>query len=273
MSSADEQARFAANRAMWDERVPLHLVSELYDVTAFREGRSTLPDLELDELGSVEGHSLLHLQCHFGLDTLSWARLGSTVTGLDFSGEAIATALALASDLGIDAEFVEANVFDAPQALGGRQFDIVYTAAGVLGWLPDLRRWARAAAACVRPGGTFYIREFHHMAWIFDDAEGVEELRIAYPCWTAPLEFDQPGSYATAAPTVHNQRFEWTHSLGEVVTALVAAGLQLEFLHEHDWSTFPMFPFLVQEARDRWVLPEQRESVPLMYSIRARKPR
>lgn len=268
----DEQARLAANREMWDERVPLHVAAELYDVPSFRRGRITLPQLEVQEVGPVEGRTLLHLQCHFGLDTMSWARLGASVTGLDFSSEAVRTARELASEVSVEAEFVEANVFDAPEALGGRQFDIVYTAAGVLGWLPDMERWACAAAACVRPGGVFYIREFHHMAWIFDDAEGVDELRVAYPYWTAPLEFDEPGSYATSAPTVHNRTFEWTHSLGEVVTALVDNGLQLEFLHEHDWSTFKMFPFLVQEAPGRWVLPEHRSSVPLMYSIRARKP-
>jgi 2-polyprenyl-3-methyl-5-hydroxy-6-metoxy-1,4-benzoquinol methylase len=268
----DEQARLAANREMWDERVPLHLVADLHDVPSFRAGRSTLPDLEVQEVGPVDGRTLLHLQCHFGLDTLSWARLGASVTGLDFSGEAVRTARELASDVGIEAEFVEANVFDAPQALGGRQFDLVYTAAGVLGWLPDVDRWARAAAASVRPGGVFYLREFHHMAWIFDDAEDVEELRVAYPYWTAPLAFNEAGSYATSAPTVHNQTYEWTHSLGEVVTALAANGLQLEFLHEHDWSTFKMFPFLVEEGPHRWVLPEHRGSVPLMYSIRARKP-
>ncbi len=176
-----------------------------------------------------------------------------------------------ASEVGI-AEFVEASVFDAPAALGGRQFDIVYTAEGVLGWLPDVDRWARAAAACVRPGGVFYIREFHHVAWIFDDAEGVEKLQVAYPYWTSPLEFTTSGSYATSEPTVHNQTYEWSHSLGEVVTALVGAGLQLEFLHEHDWSTFRMLPFMVEDGRDRWVLPEHRESVPVMYSLRARKP-
>ena len=181
MTTPDEQARLDANRTMWDERVPLHVVADLYDVPGFRAGANTLPDLEVQELGDVTGRSLLHLQCHFGLDTLSWARLGATVTGLDFSGEAIATARELGLGGRHRGGFRRGECFRRAGGARRRSADVSSTSStrpqGVLGWLPDVDRWARAAAACVRPGGVFYIREFHHVAWIFDDAEGVEELQ------------------------------------------------------------------------------------------------
>ncbi len=263
-----------ANRAHWEERVPHHIASDFYDMPAFRAGGDTLGEQQRDEVGDVEGKTLLHLQCHFGQDTMSWARLGATVTGLDFSAEAVAAARELAQELNIPAEFVEANVYDATETLGGRQFDIVYTALGVLGWLPDIEAWGAAVAACLRPGGTFYIREFHPMAWIFDDAEGVTDLTVRHPYWTPaePLREEASGSYATGAATTQNVTYWWNHSLGQVITALTQAGLVVEFVHEFDYAGFRMLPFMEQSADGYWRLPEHAESVPLMFSIRAHRP-
>jgi len=158
------------NRELWDERVPIHVASELYDVDSFVAGRSTLRPFDLAEVGAVDGLTLVHPQCHFGLDTLSWARRGARVTGLDFSPPAIAAARAIAERAGIEAEFVEANVYDAVNALGGRRFDIVYTGLGALNWLPDIERWARTMLELMAPGGRFYLAEFHPFTNVFGDA-------------------------------------------------------------------------------------------------------
>ena len=155
-----------ANRRHWDEIVPIHAGSEFYDVGSFKAGKSKLKPVELEELGDVRGKTMLHLQCHFGLDTLSWAREGAIVTGADFSGQAIETARALAAETGVEARFVVSDLYALPENLEG-QFDIVFTSYGAIYWLPDIRRWAQIAAHFVRPGGTFYIVEFHPFAWVY----------------------------------------------------------------------------------------------------------
>src|SRR5215210_2531267 len=219
-----------ANRANWDERVPIHVSGEFYDVASFKGGQERLQPFEIDEVGDVKGKELLHLQCHFGIDTLSLARRGARVTGLDFSAPAVEAARRLAADLGVEATFVEADVHDAAAALG-RTFDVVYTGIGALGCLPSVRRWAEVVASLLRPAGFLYLAEIHPFATLFADGE----QRIAYPYLehAEPLVFDEPGSYADrAAATSHNRTIEWSHGLGEVVTALIEAGLQLEELRE-----------------------------------------
>ena len=153
-----------SNRALWDEWTSIHVRSEFYDVESFKRGGIRLRPYELEEIGDVAGKDVLHLQCHFGLDTLSFARLGARVTGADFSAPAIAQARALAEELGLDARFVQSNLYDLPSTLQG-DFDVVYTSRGVIGWLPDLDRWAEVAAHFVRPGGIFYITEGHPVMW------------------------------------------------------------------------------------------------------------
>jgi SAM-dependent methyltransferase len=265
------------NRELWDAWTKIHVDSAFYDVASFRDGVRPirLADYEREEVGAVEGRTLLHLQCHFGLDTLSWARLGATVTGIDFSEEAIAAARALAAELGIAATFIASDVYRLPEVLD-EQFDIVYTSRGVLGWLPDIAAWARVAARFVRPGGFLYVTEIHPVANVFEN-EGVApgELRLAYPYWSHPdpLRFDVKGSYADPdAPTEGLVEYGWNHSLGEIVTALVDAGLQLEFLHEFDFVSWPV-DFLVQGDDDRWRLPSRAKgSLPLFFSLKATKP-
>jgi SAM-dependent methyltransferase len=254
------------NRELWDERVPIHVGGEFYDVEAFLAGASTLRDFEIEELGDVDGATLVHPQCHFGLDTLSWARRGARVTGLDFSGPAAQAARDLAARAGIAAEFVHANVYDAVEALGGRTFDVVYTGLGALNWLPDLERWARTMAALLAPGGRFYLAEFHPITDVFAD----DDLTIVRSYFNPdPVEWDEPGTYADlTAQTEHNRSVEWQHGLGEVVSTLIAVGLRLELLHEHDHTLFPRWPLLVRDG-PIWRLPEGTPSLPLMYSLRA----
>ncbi|GAA0912164.1 class I SAM-dependent methyltransferase [Nonomuraea longicatena] len=253
------------NRANWDDRVPVHVGSEFYDVAAFRSGRSTLRPFEVAEVGDVAGKRLAHLQCHFGLDTLSWARLGAEVTGLDFSEPAIEAARALAAETGLPARFVAADVYSAPQALG-ETYDIVYTGLGALVWLPDVTRWARTVAALLRPGGFLYLAEFHPFSDVLDDERGE---RVVYDYFAdEPIVLDEPHTYTGPERLAHGAKVEWQHGLGAVVTALAQAGLRLSFLHEHDHTIFRRFAAL--EAEDgRYRMPEGRPRVPLMYSLAA----
>ena len=270
--AADDVERLAANRALWDERVPIHVAGGFYGVDQFRSGakRLDIRDFEVEEMGDVAGRTLLHLQCHFGLDTLSWARLGARVTGLDFSGPAVEAAAALAAEMGIEADFVHADLYEAVEALGGRTFDVVYTGKGALIWLPDIIRWAEICAALMVPGGTFYLSEFHPVADMF----AWESLDLERSYFDSGPHFDDsPGTYADLdAVTIHNASYEWQHPLGVVVSALIDAGLRIEFLHEQRSTLFPRWPFLEQQSDGSYVLPAGTPELPLMYSVRARKP-
>ena len=225
----------------------------------------------------MTGRSLLHLQCHFGIDTLSWARLGAIVTGIDFSPAAIRLARELAADIGIaDARFIESNVYQLPVRLAD-EFDIVYTSRGVLGWLPDIRGWARVVAGFVKPGGRFYISEVHPVVQAFEN-EGVapRELRLAYPYWEHgdPLIFDVHGSYADRTAEVgEQQEHGWNHGLGEIVTALIDAGLRIDSLEELPWLDWGT-DFLVESepGSGRHVLPDGPGELPLMFTLLATKP-
>jgi SAM-dependent methyltransferase len=264
---AEDTDWLATNRALWDERVSIHVASEFYDVEGFMAGGSSLRPFELDELGDVDGQTLVHPQCHFGLDTLSWARRGARVTGLDFSPPALAAARAIAERAGIDAEFVEANVYDAVQALHGRRFDVVYTGLGAIIWLPDIERWAQTMVELMAPGGRFYLAEFHP----FTDVFGDDDLTVSEPYFDdRPRLYDEPGTYADlTAPTVHTRSVEWHHGIGNVVSALAAAGLRIESLHEHEYTLSPRWPFLREDEDHRFHMPPDLPSLPLMYSLRA----
>jgi SAM-dependent methyltransferase len=271
----DESLR--GNRDVWDVWTRIHVAGDFYDVASFKSGErgNRLRDYEIEEVGDVAGKSLLHMQCHFGLDTLSWARLGAIVTGADFSEEAIAAARVLATEVDLPARFVVSNVYDLPEKLDG-VFDIVYTSGGVLEWLPDIVAWARVAAHFVKPGGFFYIAEIHPVANAFEN-EGVQpgELRLEYPYWTheEPLQFEVKGSYADrSAPTEGLVSSGWDHSLGEIVTALIDAGLRIDFLHEFDFVHWRL-DFLVEGDDRRWRLPPgTKGELPLYFSLKATKP-
>lgn len=263
-----------ANRGLWDEWTRIHETSAFYDLEGFRKGGIRLRPYEIEEVGEVAGLDLLHLQCHFGIDTLSWARLGARVTGADFSGAAIELATRLAADLAMDARFVRSDIYDLPDVLEC-EFDVVYTSRGVLGWLPDISRWARVVSHFLKPGGTFYITEIHPVAQAFEN-EGVApgELRLQYPYWEhpEPLAFEVAGSYADRAATVTSPtEYGWDHSLGEIVTALIDAGLRVESLREFPWLDWQL-DFLVQSADGKWRLPPGPPGeLPLSFSLLAMK--
>ena len=273
-----EDPRLDQNRTWWDERVPIHVGSAFYDVDGFRAGGSTLRPFELEEVGEVTGKRLAHLQCHFGLDSLSWARAGASVAGLDFSGPAVEAANALATETGLDAGFVQADVYDAVEALGGERFDVVYTGLGALNWLPDLPRWASVVASLLADGGFLYLAEFHPITWVFADDDPIIELDYFHDPEGISFDDDQPGSYADLeVPTRNNATREWAHPLAEVVNAVLGAGLRLELLSEHDYTLFPRFADLEPDreflsAGVVYRQPKGRPRLPLMYSLRAMRP-
>jgi SAM-dependent methyltransferase len=264
------------NNALWDEWTRIHESSAFYDLDGFKRGGIRLSSYELEEIGSVEGLDLLHLQCHFGIDTLSWARLGARVTGADFSGAAVDLAASISAEIGLpEARFVRSAIDDLPTVLEG-DFDLVYTSRGVLGWLPDIRRWAEVVAHFVRPGGRFYITEIHPMAQAFEN-EGVApgELVLQYPYWehAQPLSFPVKGSYADEeAAVVTEMEHGWDHGLGEIVTALIEAGLRIESLREYPFCEWKL-DFLVEGDDGRWRLPPSvKGELPVFFSILASKP-
>ncbi len=262
------------NRRHWDEVVALHAASSFYDVDSFKAGKSTLLPIERSELGDVAGKTLLHLQCHFGLDTLSWAREGATVTGVDFAPEAIRTAQGLAEELGIPARFIESNIFSLPEVLSD-EFDIVFTSYGAINWLPDLREWARIVASYVKTGGIFYIIEFHPLFNTIWDSTISDQIAIRHDYFgqsnPAPSEYD--GTYADLSAKLENRRtFEFEHPLGDIITSLIKAGLQIEFLHEFPFTAFQAPPG-VEKADDGYFhLPSESPKIPLLFSLRATKP-
>lgn len=261
-----------ANRARWDALVPVHAASRFYDVEGFLQGRCALLPYERDALaGEVAGRSMVHLQCHFGLDTLSWARRGARVTGVDFSPVAIQRATELAREAGLEARFVETEVTQAHEALGGETFDLVFTSWGVLGWLPDLRAWGRAVAALLKPGGTFYIVETHPTAWLFEGPD--LERRYGYFYESEPIVEESPGTYADRDAEIGPQRrYSWIYELGQVVTVLLEAGLVIDALNEHDGTCSAIYPTLLKGDDGLFRQPEGALSLPLSFSLRARRP-
>lgn len=233
-----------ANAALWDRWTELHAGSAAYDIAGFKAGRTTLRPLEIAELGDVAGKSLLHVQSHFGLDTLSWARRGAEVVGVDFSARVVALARSLAREVGLAARFVRSDVYDLPAALTGA-FDLVFTSYGVLYWLPDLPRWAAVVAHFLKPGGVFYLAEHHPLAAVFDPDEAAE-LRPGAPYFgtAEPEHVESFGSYAEPSATSLGDQYGWRHTLGEVVSAVAAAGLRIEHLHEFPYTDFPRWPRL-----------------------------
>ncbi|HEX8070587.1 MAG TPA: class I SAM-dependent methyltransferase [Pyrinomonadaceae bacterium] len=259
-----------SNRSLWNGWTRLHAHSPFYDLEGFKAGRSSLKPLELAEVGDVRGKSLLHLQCHFGQDTLSWARLGAEVTGADFSDEAINLARALADELNISARFVRANVYDLPAVLDAR-FDIVFTSYGVLSWLPDLNRWAEIVAHFLKPGGFFYIIDMHPIFRMVNwDGTAFEYPYFHAP---APTELESHGSYASGeVEGFSHPEYNWEHTLGDIVNAGVGAGLRLEFLHEFPYMWhLPTYPSLEEFEPGKGRLKGSFGLLPHMFSLRASK--
>jgi SAM-dependent methyltransferase len=265
--------RLAVNRANWDARTPLHLASAAYDVDGWlAEGRGPRR-YEAEALGDVSGLRLVHLQCHIGLDTLAWARVGADVVGLDFSPAAVAAARDLAQRAGLTerSRFVCADVNEAAAALRGESFDIVYVSLGALCWLPSVTRWASQVAALLTASGRLFIHDGHPLAFALGDDEAVVEY--SYFEDSAGVMFDDGFMY-TGGPALieHRQTFEWNHGIGEIVSALMGEGLVLDSLIEHDWTLYQRFPWLVIDDDGQWATPSTRPRMPLSFTLIAHRP-
>ena len=263
-----------ANREWWDRAVPVHLASEFYDVDGWLTGDRGPRSHEAAFLGDVTGLDLVHLQCHFGKDTLGWARAGATVTGLDFSPSAVEAArdLAVRAGLADRADFVCAPVAHAIAALGGRDFDIVYVSLGALWWLPSVDEWAGQVVGLLRPGGRLFLHEAHPLSLALAD----DDLTLATTYFEEvdPYADSEPGSYAdpTATEALPGRTtFGWNHGLGEIIGSLVSRGLRIDRLDEHDWTSFRRFPWLVETAEEQFVIPEGHLRVPLSFTLVASK--
>lgn len=259
---------FEANRNHWDQRVRIHIKSDFYNVKGFKNGESSLTEVERDALGDVSGKSLLHLQCHFGQDTLSWARKGAVVTGVDFSPKAILAANELSAELGIPARFIEANVYDLPKVLD-EKFDFVFTSFGSIVWLPNMDQWAAVVNNHLKPGGTFFIAEFHPTFYLFDFDSG----KISYDYFNSRIYKENiERTYTGSDEVISGTEYFWNHDLSEVISALLRTGLRLVEFREFPFSPFNCFPNMEELSPKRYTWTLHGRQIPHVYSIKMKKP-
>jgi ubiquinone/menaquinone biosynthesis C-methylase UbiE len=270
---------FDVNRRNWDERAVIHAASREYDLQRFRDDPGHLSDVvrfDLPRLGDIRGLRVVHLQCHIGTDTVSLARLGATVTGLDFSEQALRIARGLAADLGQSTDFVHADVYSAPEALGGEQFDLVFTGIGALCWLPDIDRWAGVVTRLLAPGGRLFVREGHPVLWSLD-YETPGQLLITYPYFQTdqPIVESEEQTYVSSPHHLQNSTTHcWNHGLGEIVTALLDRGMRITQLVEHDSVPWDPLPGQMRLGDDgEYSLVDHPQRLPLTYTLQALKDR
>ncbi|MDZ7605673.1 MAG: class I SAM-dependent methyltransferase [Cyclobacteriaceae bacterium] len=262
-----EENYFDANRKSWDARTAIHEKSKFYDLEGFLGGKNLLNSIKLEALGDVQGKSLLHLQCHFGLDSLCWSRLGAKVTGVDFSEKAITIARDVNVRASLDARFICANIYDLRDHLS-ETFDIVFTSYGVIGWLPDLDRWASIVSRYLKPGGTFYMAEFHQVVWMFDD----EFTRIDYSYFNKDvITTEQNGTYTDRDAVISSTEYGWNHSIAEVFGSLHSHGLEILAIEEFDYSPYNCFLNMVSDGKSGYYIKGFEGKLPMVYSVKAVK--
>jgi ubiquinone/menaquinone biosynthesis C-methylase UbiE len=255
------------NRTSWNALADIHVNSSFYDMEGFLEGNTSLKEIELDLMEDISGKELLHLQCHFGQDTLSLERLGALVTGVDFSDRAIGHAQTIASQLQSRAIFIQSDVYNLPQNLD-KTFDIVYTSYGTIGWLPDIKKWAEIVARFLKPGGSFYFVEFHPAVWMFDN----DFTQISYSYFNAdPILEEEQGSYADRESDICRKSVTWNHGLAEVVQALIDSGLEIVTFKEYNFSPYNCLNGMVEVSPGRFIVEKLGNKMPLVYGLVARK--
>lgn len=263
----DLDKAFALNKETWNIKTDVHYESDFYDRHAFAKARNSLNSYELNALGDVTGKSLLHLQCHFGQDSLSWVNKGAIVTAVDLSDKAIDRARLLSAELELPAKFVCCNVLDTSDFVK-EQFDIVFASYGTIGWLPDLKPWAQMIAERLKSGGIFYLVEFHPIPWMIDYIEEEPSLKYHYAQNEAIYE-EYPGTYADQKSEMISKEYGWNHSLSEVIQSLIEAGLTIELFAEHDGSPYDVFPNM--EKREDSLYYIKDGLYPTLFELKARK--
>jgi SAM-dependent methyltransferase len=261
------------NLTNWEARVPIHAGSREYGLERYVEDPARLSDVvafDAPFLGDLSGQRAVHLQCHLGTDTLSLARLGAETTGVDFSPSALEVARDLAARAGPPVRYVESPVDDVPVRLPER-FDLVYTGVGALNWLPSVRRWAEVVAGLLEPGGRLHLREGHPALWAIDETRGDGALVLDLPYFEtdAPIRWEDDRTYAGEGVVAQPVTYEWNHGLGEIVQAVIDAGLRITRLEEHRSVEWPALPGMVEVDHGRYALPERPERLPLMYTLQA----
>lgn len=255
------------NRHSWNNRTDAHLKSDFYDVENFIKGKTSLNSIELELLGDVTGKSILHLQCHFGQDTISLNRLGATVTGVDLSDKAIESANQLAKATNSKANFICCDIYDLPDHLD-QQFDIVYTSYGTIGWLPDLNKWAKIVSQFLKPNGQFIFVEFHPVVWMFDD--NFEKIGYNYFNSGAIIE-SESGTYADKNATISQEYVMWNHGLSEVLNSLINNRLEINSLKEYDYSPYNCFAKTIEFEPKKYRIEHLENKIPIVYSLVATK--
>lgn len=262
-----EEAR-DGNRNFWEEITPVHIRS--YGVDQFLAGKRWLPQRILEEVGIVKDLSLLHLQCHFGLDSLAWVRNGAKVTGADFSPSAIDAARILSKKANLPAKFVCSDIYDLPHNLDGK-FDIVFTSIGVTCWLKDLDEWARIIAHFLKPGGIFYIMDGHPLLYTFDD-DGNWRFEVSYFHNESPYVWDEEDTdYMDPSYTTQSASYEWQWTVSDIINAVLKAGLRLEFFNEFGALEDPVYPEMVKREDGLYTFPDMPVDLPILFSLRAKK--
>jgi len=251
------------NRDTWNRKTGFHLASDFYNMQAFLDGKNTLNDIELELLGDVRGKSVLHLQCHFGQDSLSLARMGARVTGADLSDRAIDEARALNGKLGLDARFVCCDLYDLPQHLH-EKFDIVFTSYGTIGWLPDMERWASVIRHFLKDDGRFVFAEFHPVVWMFSD----DFTGVGYDYFnTETIVESETGTYADREADMVSHTVSWNHNLAEVFSALIGKGLHIRRFSEYDYSPYPCFRHVYEAEPGRFRIRSFSHRIPMVYAL------
>lgn len=251
------------NRNSWNRKTPVHLSSDFYGVEDFIKGKTSLKQIELDLLGNVRGKTILHLQCHFGQDTLSLTRLGAKVTGVDFSDKAILEANALTKKINQEARFICCDLYSLPEHLD-EEFDMVFTSYGTIGWLPDLDKWAQIIHRFLKPGGKFVFVEFHPVVWMFDD--DFEKVKYNY-FNTGPIYETEIGTYAEQDAAIKSEYVGWNHSIAEVLTSLMKHGMQLQSFEEYNYSPYPCFKNTLKLEEDKFCIPHLGDKIPMVFSL------
>ena len=261
---------FETNRKAWDLRLEVHKTSKMYDLESFKKGRNSLTEIELNALaGQVKGKTLLHLQCHFGQDSLSWARMGAKVTGVDLSPKSIVLAREINEELGLDAIFVESNILDLQDNLHGK-FDIVFTSFGVTSWLPDLEKWATVIDHFLQPGGTFFIAEFHPVLYMFDFP--TQKIAFDYFDGGKAIMEEVTGTYTDRDANIRFKEYFWTHSLYETMNPLVKRGLVVQEFIEYPYSPFNCFENMYEVEKGKFKFSDLQTSIPHVFSLKMQKP-
>ena len=259
---------YKINKEAWNARTKVHLYSSFYDLDKFKREVKSVPDLDLSLLGDVRGKSILHLQCHFGMDTLSLSKMGANIVGVDFSEEAIQTAKSLNEELGLNAQFCCCNIYDAPTVLKGQKFDIVYTSYGVVNWLPDLIQWGQVISQMLKVGGKFVIVEFHPVLWMFD--ENFSQVRYAYSC-KEPYIVEE-STYTDSENDNRQKTVTWNHGLAVVLNGLLNNDLQVQSFGEYDYSPFNLFGNMAAEKNGTFKVAGKNSEIPLLFSVVAVNP-